>query len=439
MRPTASQSQAEPLDLKPYGLTGNDITDDTAALQKALDDAAAQKRPIVLPNGRYVVTAPLIVADHVRLTGQSRKKTVLLCASGDPITGYGKSMLSNPPIGTSFDWEIEVPADGTYRIWLRHATGGGAGDLERALTLQVDDEEPVTLANINEVGKVNDSTKLQWAQVAQIPLKQGKHRLQWKSTSKQCCELDAWVLTDVQGYQPAAMEPELAKTGNTIVVQAEDFVDYASQGMRHLKGAATLTDKTTGAATSAPKVVCRYLESAAYANGGVVWAWANRSGFLQVTGSNVMIENLTVSADVDRWQFSGVAVRPAQLGPELETRSSHVTLRGLDIITTFRGIYVRNADHLVVENCTIAGATPCTVSGDPRQLRVSGCKLIARRFAGRTMRTQFQYGYPTCRLSHGHRPGPQWQRCGAIAAGQLRAGTRISQSKSYESHIMPLL
>ena len=64
------------LNVKDYGATGNGTTDDTAAIQAAIDDASKRDHIVFVPAGKYLVTKPLNI-DHLVLYGENSTDTVL--------------------------------------------------------------------------------------------------------------------------------------------------------------------------------------------------------------------------------------------------------------------------------------------------------------------------------------------------------------------------
>jgi hypothetical protein len=71
----------------PYNAKGNGITDDTAAIQKALDDSMGQHKIVYFPNGTYLITSTLRFSNKKAdgsfaygfnwIQGQSTAKTIL--------------------------------------------------------------------------------------------------------------------------------------------------------------------------------------------------------------------------------------------------------------------------------------------------------------------------------------------------------------------------
>lgn len=69
----------ERFNVKAYGAAGNGTTDDTAAIQAAIDAAGAGE--VYFPRGVYRITAPLVVSNHTVLVGENQETTVILNAS----------------------------------------------------------------------------------------------------------------------------------------------------------------------------------------------------------------------------------------------------------------------------------------------------------------------------------------------------------------------
>jgi len=64
-------SWVNPTDYR-YGAKGDGITDDTIAIQLAIDSLKNTGGKVILPNGTYIISAPLKVPSNVELCGQNR-------------------------------------------------------------------------------------------------------------------------------------------------------------------------------------------------------------------------------------------------------------------------------------------------------------------------------------------------------------------------------
>ena len=65
------------LNVKLYGAKGDGVTDDTAAIQAAIDDANKKNHIVFVPAGKYLVTKTLKI-DHLALYGENNTDTVLI-------------------------------------------------------------------------------------------------------------------------------------------------------------------------------------------------------------------------------------------------------------------------------------------------------------------------------------------------------------------------
>jgi hypothetical protein len=109
-----------------YGATGDGATDDTAAIQAAIDAAGAitdtehRGGTVFFPRGAYKITAPLVIANFVRLTGVGRPfHTSELGAFGDPSGYYGSDIFAAG--GLDFNmFEQDDPTNGNTGIEIDH-------------------------------------------------------------------------------------------------------------------------------------------------------------------------------------------------------------------------------------------------------------------------------------------------------------------------------
>ena len=91
------------VDVTAYGATGDGVTDDTAAIQDALDDGDVGAT-VLFPPGEYLISVPLVVAKQQRLVGTHQTRydpteaptspCAIVC---DPTTWVGTEAITVPP------------------------------------------------------------------------------------------------------------------------------------------------------------------------------------------------------------------------------------------------------------------------------------------------------------------------------------------------------
>ncbi len=80
----------------PYNATGNGSTDDTQAIQNAIDDVANNGGGVVyIPNGSYNIVAGLSMKKNVILKGESNVNTILVYSPVNTINGYRYYMIES--------------------------------------------------------------------------------------------------------------------------------------------------------------------------------------------------------------------------------------------------------------------------------------------------------------------------------------------------------
>jgi len=81
-KPAPPPKEKRMIDVRTFGVKADGMTDDTAAIQKALDEAAKAGQEVRLPAGRYLVSGSLRIPPGVALVGAARAPLYI-----DPLIG----------------------------------------------------------------------------------------------------------------------------------------------------------------------------------------------------------------------------------------------------------------------------------------------------------------------------------------------------------------
>lgn len=117
-----------PISVEVYGAAGDGVTDDTAAIQAALDAAEDDGGVVCLPVGVYVVTAPLVIAHEVSLRGAGRSVSTIKAGAGfsgaSVVTmGNGSVAFGTRLVGLTIDCNNGAAAKGVTSAWLNEKSG----------------------------------------------------------------------------------------------------------------------------------------------------------------------------------------------------------------------------------------------------------------------------------------------------------------------------
>lgn len=115
---------------------------------------------------------------------------------------FGHAVGNLHEAGTKLTWEIRVPADGLYRVWVRYSSkmkDFGVDDMGGRTALQVDGGEPIGLMNLPDTGNWGE---YRWSHSADLHLKAGEHSLAWINLQGGGLGLDAIILTNDYEWNP---------------------------------------------------------------------------------------------------------------------------------------------------------------------------------------------------------------------------------------------
>jgi hypothetical protein len=141
-----------------FGATGNGTTDDTAAIQAAVNAGVAQNKAVYFPNGTYIITSTINLPNNIALLGETPRKI------NQNINTYGTIIKTAADI-TMMKTTAVMPAF-TFGIRIENISFWGNGSTGSALTIGDDAENHlsfgITLRNI-DIEYVGNGIKLNGA------------------------------------------------------------------------------------------------------------------------------------------------------------------------------------------------------------------------------------------------------------------------------------
>ena len=321
-----------------------------AEIQAALTAQAAHGGGTVcLPAGTFTCPTTLRIPAGVCLAGAGREATRLQFVN-DPATplprisggGWNLGPDAIHTAGDTMEYQLDVPASGTWTVWVRYATDmspwkrPGVSD---CFTLTADSDKPAWLKGLENTGSFG---AFKWTKAAALTLSTGRHTLVWKNVKGGGASLDAFVFALDPNYVPT-QNPPPETSAQVIVLQAEDCTRFASKD-----GSLPGGDRAA------------------------IW----------LAGSGASISDLSIFGDA---QLNiGVAIRsPQPLAWLANNRVERVRVADCDGKQAENcGVLVKNALCAAVSGCELFGRAPLFIFGARRSI-FSGNRLVSvTRFGG---------------------------------------------------------
>ncbi len=145
---------------------------------------------------------------------------------------FGASVASIHNRGDFLEWQIDVPADGQYQLFLFaacHMSPYGMDGMGGRTGFSIDGGEPIVLQGPEETGSWQ---RFRWHRCAVLELKTGKHTVRWTNLKGGGINFDAFCLTDDPEFVPQGTKlPPPVAGRHRIVVQAETFTKAQGKQM----------------------------------------------------------------------------------------------------------------------------------------------------------------------------------------------------------------
>lgn len=153
---TFSMIEGASINVLDYGVTGNGITDDTTAIQAAVNAGVAQNKAVYFPNGAYLITTTINLPNNITLYGETQRK---INTGGNTYGTFIKTAADITMMQTSSTGD-------TYGIRIENISFSGNSSTGSALTIGVDSASylayGITLRNI-DIQFVGNGIKLNGA------------------------------------------------------------------------------------------------------------------------------------------------------------------------------------------------------------------------------------------------------------------------------------
>jgi len=138
---------------------------------------------------------------------------------------FGSGVSNIHDKGTTLKWRIDIPAGGTYHLWMRYAahnTPYGVTKMDGRTSVSIDSGEPTALRNMPDTGGWG---RQQWARTATIPITEGPHTVLWKNEKGSGLNMDALLLCTDDDWAPRGVTlPPLEPGHQLVLIQAENYM-----------------------------------------------------------------------------------------------------------------------------------------------------------------------------------------------------------------------
>ena len=131
-----ASADATRVDVRTFGAVGDGVTDDTPAVQAAINSLAALGGVVVIPEGHYIIDGQIVLPNYQHVSGILRQAPIKLEGAGAYLAPRSESDLT-PERGSILDLRYgDGPKIATYGLGMLEATGVTFAHL----AMDVDDE-----------------------------------------------------------------------------------------------------------------------------------------------------------------------------------------------------------------------------------------------------------------------------------------------------------
>jgi parallel beta-helix repeat protein len=143
---------------------------------------------------------------------------------GRDVNAFGIAVGCIHNVGDWMDYRIEVPAAGRYAFWVYYGALNqphGNTTMDGRTAVSVDGGEKTLLTDLPDTGSWAIG---RWGRSAVLTLTPGEHTLRWENLKGGGLNLEAFALSDDEGWQPQEDTlPGPAPGRHVILIQAENF------------------------------------------------------------------------------------------------------------------------------------------------------------------------------------------------------------------------